>query len=243
LADPFPFSWEGKDVIFVEDFDKSSSRGQISALELTESGHIFIPGVLSESHHLSFPFVFKDGENLFLLPEAYESKEIRLYKCIDFPRRWELYSTLMTEVAAVDSMITFHDGLYWLFTNLDSSERDDFNSELHLFSAPELRSQNWTPHPDNPVVFDSLGGRNGGLFKENGDLYRVCQNQGFSSYGKSISIRVVEELSLTSYREREVAGILPDFLKNGRGTHTFSFAANILSGDIYRPVRETKIGI
>lgn len=237
LADPFPCSWDGNDVIFVEDFDELTQRGKISALEITEFGHNLIPGVLTEPHHLSFPFVFRDGEDLFLLPEAHESKEIRLYKCIDFPRKWEVAATLMTDVAAVDSMIVFRGGLYWLFTNIDTSSRNDFNSELHLFSSTELQTANWNPHPDNPVVFDSLGGRNGGLFEDNGHLYRVGQEQGFSIYGKVMSIRLVEQLSMDGYQEREVARVSPDFIENGQGTHTFSFAASILCGDIYRPSR------
>ena len=43
----------------------------------------------------TFPFIFESQESIFMIPETSQSKEIRLYKCKEFPFSWELECVLM----------------------------------------------------------------------------------------------------------------------------------------------------
>ena len=42
-----------------------------------------------------------------MCPESYENKDIRLYKCIQFPLKWELEIKLMENIQAVDTNIFY----------------------------------------------------------------------------------------------------------------------------------------
>ena len=74
----------------MEDYFFSDKRGRISAIEIKENGHEFLGVVLEENFHLSFPFVFEDSGNLYMIPETAENQQIRLYECISFPEKWVL---------------------------------------------------------------------------------------------------------------------------------------------------------
>ena len=70
----------------------------------------------------------------------------------DFPNKWELEKILITDVTAADTSIFKIDSKWWMLTNIDTSNIGDHDSELHIFSAEELLSDKWTPHPLNPVL-------------------------------------------------------------------------------------------
>ena len=223
LADPFVTVREGQVVVYVEDYDYRSSRGKISAYELTRSGHTELGCALDENFHLSYPFLFEWGGVLYMCPETHQSRDIRIYKCVEFPLRWELHKVLMNDIAAVDTSIFEHDGKFWMLTNIDSSPWGDYSSELHIFHSDTFDSSNWIAHPGNPVVFDSQKARNGGLILDNGDIYRVFQIQGFDTYGAAMGVAKITQLNCDGYQEEVVCEILPNFFPHIRGTHTLSY--------------------
>jgi len=172
-----------------------------------------------------------------MCPETEQAREIRLYKCVEFPLAWKLHRVLRSGVAAVDTSIVRHGGRWWMLTNIDSADIGDYRSELHLFHAEEFDSCDWRPHPANPVIFDSSRARNGGLFCADGNLYRVFQVQGFDVYGESMGVALVKELSSESYMEEVVATIQPTFFPGIEGTHSLSFSGRVLALDFVRRER------
>jgi hypothetical protein len=146
LADPFVVSRNEKDFCFVEEYDYRTGRGNISVYELTGSAANRVGTVLDEPFHLSFPFLFEYQNDLYMCPETAEAKQIRLYKCREFPLRWSLEKVVMSDLAAVDSMFLPMNGKWWLFTNIDRSGDDDY-FELAIFSADSPLSDQWIPHP------------------------------------------------------------------------------------------------
>ena len=158
-----------------------------------------------------------------MCPETHQSRDIRIYKCVEFPLRWELHKVLMNDIAAVDTSIFEHDGKFWMLTNIDSSPWGDYSSELHIFHSDTFDSSNWIAHPGNPVVFDSQKARNGGLILDNGDIYRVFQIQGFDTYGAAMGVAKITQLNCDGYQEEVVCEILPNFFPHIRGTHTLSY--------------------
>ena len=132
-------------------------------LELSPNGEEYLGIALEDDFHLSYPFVFECDGDLFMCPETHARKDIRLYRCREFPLKWELEIILMNNVDAADTSIFKKDGKWWMFTNLCSARIGDHNSELHIFSSTDLLKGHWTPHSMNPVIFDAERGRNGGL--------------------------------------------------------------------------------
>ena len=69
-----------------------------------------------------FPIRLPFNEEIYLCPETHETRDIRLYKCEEFPLKWSFYKTLISDISAADSNIFFKDGRWWLVTNVCSSD-------------------------------------------------------------------------------------------------------------------------
>jgi hypothetical protein len=236
LADPFVISHDGNDFCFVEDYDYREGRAKISAYKLDESRGLLLGAALVEPFHLSFPYIFEFGGDLYMCPETAEDRSIRVYKCKEFPLKWNLEKIIMKDVAAVDSMLFEHCDKWWLLTNTDSARSGDF-FELSVFSADSPLSDDWRPHPQNPIYVDARCARNGGLLRDGDRLFRVSQSQGYDQYGKSAGIREIVELSETVYRESEVGELLPYFAADIVGTHHMHSSGKFTVFDMVGPSR------
>ena len=222
LADPFIINHNGRNICFVEDYSFLSSRGSISALEIIDGeNYSFLGNVIMEDFHLSFPYVFKINNNIYMVPESSENNDIRLYECEDFPMQWKLKKIIKDNISAVDSMIFKHDSIWYLLTNICSSDIGDYSSELHLFSSSDPLTNPFLPAECNPVIFNSENGRNGGLFKIKNEIYRVSQCQGKAHYGKSFTINRIRKISPNQYEEECIETVKPNFYKGIISTHHF----------------------
>lgn len=239
LADPFVIKYKTDYYCFVEDFDYRTKRGSISAYKITTDGYDPIGIVLSEDFHLSYPFMFEYENQIFMCPETHEKNEIRLYRCIEFPAKWEFHKTIMRDVSAADTNIFWYNGKWWLFTNFDDSIVGDHSSQLHIFSSESPLSDKWLAHECNPVIFDPLTARNGGLFHSDGEIFRVFQRQGFDMYGEACGVAKITNLSSDRYEEETCAIFEPKFFKDISGTHTFNCVENLAVID-YVKVSRTK---
>lgn len=234
LADPFVFRRGDLDVCFVEDYDYRTKRGKISVFKVSHNEYEELGTALDEQFHLSYPFIFTVDDELYMCPETSEIREIRLYKCTQFPLRWVYYKTLMADISAADTNIFFFKGRWWLLSNIDSSEIGDHCSELHVFYSDAFDSDVWTPHEENPVIFDSERARNGGFFRDGEKLLRVFQRQGFDVYGESMGIAELKDLGMETYSEETVSRIEPCFAPRIIGTHSFSYHNGLLAIDFVK---------
>jgi hypothetical protein len=89
LADPFP--WRGRDHlhIFAERYDYATRHGTIDLLTLDERFRVIdrCP-CLREAWHLSYPQIFDADGATWMLPEAYRSGGLTLYRMGDGPADW-----------------------------------------------------------------------------------------------------------------------------------------------------------
>ncbi len=229
LADPFVWTQDGREVIFAEDFDFRTGKGDIAAIDITGDDPKYLGVVLSEQFHLSFPYLFEADGSLYMVPESHQAGEIRLYKCEEFPGKWSLHKVLIKDISAVDTMIFPHAGRWWMLTNIDSAGMMDYESELHLYHADRFDSDTWVPHPGNPVVFDASRARNGGmLYGRDGAIYRVFQRQGIGVYGAGMGIARITLLDRNVYAEEVIMTIGPDFARGAQFAHSLSHRDGIL---------------
>jgi hypothetical protein len=218
LADPFVINKADKNYCFVEDFNYSKDRGEIAVYELQNNKAVRLGTALSENFHLSFPFLFEYEGQLFMCPETCENKDIRIYRCHDFPLGWRLEKIIMSNVSAVDTMIFQRSEKWWMFTNIDPIDNGDHCSELLIFHSTSPFG-NWMPHSLNPVFVDASCARNAGLITEGDKIFRVSQGQGFDLYGRQILINEIAELTDDTYREVCIKKIVPNFKNDISGTH------------------------
>jgi hypothetical protein len=219
LADPFVVSRNGRACCFVEDFDFRTRLGKIAVYELSGDGSKGLGIVLDEPFHLSFPYIFEFRGELYMCPESSANRDIRIYKCLDFPLRWRLEKVAMNDIAAADTMIFERNGKWWMLTNTDPIGEGDYCTELSIFHSDSPLGESWTPHPLNPVFVDAGRARNAGLLRDGASSFRVSQGQGFELYGKRTLINEIIELTESNYVENTIAVIEPEFAADAVGTH------------------------
>ncbi len=234
-ADPFTITQYGITYVFFEELLYKNGKGHISVILIDESGKISKPvQIIETNYHMSYPFVFKDNGNYYMIPETAANKTVELYKCIDFPYKWELEKNIFQNVDAVDTTIHYHKGKYWMFVNIKENEGASTWDELFLFYAEELMTEKWQPHPMNPIVSDVKKARPAGkLFEYNGELYRPSQDCS-GHYGRGMKIQKIIELNEYNYKEESVQSIYPDWDKNLISTHTINFDQRITIIDAQR---------
>ena len=233
-ADPFLIKHNKLTYCFAEDYDYTTSKGSIRAFQLEGKGYIDLGLALEEPFHISYPNVFEVDGALYMLPETSANRTIQLYKCQDFPMIWVQHKTLMKDISAADTNIFYDDGRWWMFTNIDTANIGDHQSELHLFYADHFDSEFWTPHPKNPVVTSSLQARNAGFASSDKARYRVFQKQDFNFYGRSIGIAKINLLDPSEYEEEVVTSIRANFIENIQGTHHFHRIEDMAALDFNR---------
>jgi len=231
FGDPFVLEKNKKHYVFVEDYIKKDSKAVISVIEIDDKdNHNHFTNIIEEDFHLSFPFIFEYENDLFMVPESSENKDIRLYKCLKFPNIWTYCYNLISNIHAADTIIFKKSNLYWLLTT--SSKNNDYSSQLNIFYSDNPLSQSWIPHKNNPVKYDINNGRNGGLIIDNnGELIRAIQTfdynkYGQNQYGRKINLNSIKDISKTDFDESFKYTINPDFKKNILGTHTINSTNN-----------------
>lgn len=221
LADPFVIEREDQSYCFVEEFSYKQNKGKISTYLLSEDSAQPLGTALEENFHLSFPYLIEHNQDLFMIPESASNSDIRLYKNVSFPNEWVLEKILMKNVDAADTVVFYQDNMWFMLTNICSSNISDHQSELHLFLSKELVSENWSPAASNPIIFDSLRARNGGCFAYNGKQYRVNQVHDKSHYGKALQINEILEITSSGMTEKNILSMEPNFFRNINSTHHF----------------------
>jgi hypothetical protein len=235
LGDPFPIEVDGRHFVFMEDYSRAAGRAVISVSELGPDGAWSPPRrVLERDHHLSYPFVFEQDGEIYMLPETGEAGRVELLRAVEFPDEWQLERVLLDGLTAFDSTLHVEGGRFWLFANVVEGPGD--RGELWLFSSRSL-ADDWVPHPQNPIVSDPGTARPAGrLFRREGALIRPGQDCS-RLYGEAIVLNRVDALSPTEYRETAVARIEPAWLPGLEGTHTYTFDSRYEFLDGIRQVR------
>lgn len=213
LADPFVITKNDRTICFVEDYCYKQKRALIAAIEIIDQKQYKLLGpVIEESFHMSFPYLFEYENELYMVPETSEANSIRLYKCIEYPLKWEYQKDIMNDVKAVDSMFFEHEEKWWMLTNMSTEGNEDDASQLLAYYSDNPLSDDWIAHEQNPLIFDSNIARNGGILDLGSPLpVRGRQKQGFNAYGVALTLARIKDLTPSSYSEEEIGQVSPDF--------------------------------
>ena len=118
-ADPILVDADGKTWLFYEAV--RGDHGHIEVAQVLEDCTLGEPKViLEDACHYSYPFVFRQGDSWYMIPESSASSQVRLYRATAFPEQWELCRVLLPEVA-VDTTVFERDGQLYLLTYLPRS--------------------------------------------------------------------------------------------------------------------------
>ena len=225
-GDPFVLAREDRFFVFIEEKIYATGLGRIACLTLDRQGRLISNQVVLErSYHLSYPFLFEERGEIYMIPETAGNRSIELYRCTHFPDRWEFVKTLMKDIYAVDATLLRHENKYWLFANVKEKGGSSLDA-LHLFYADSPFTDQWTPHRSNPVVKDIRSARPAGkLFIQAGRLIRPSQDSS-RRYGYALRFNHILKLNENDYAEEPVSTFTPP---GGRmlATHTFNQAGGL----------------
>lgn len=89
--------------------------------ELTEIDDVKLEGFDDLKCHLSFPFLIHINDQLFMIPESSERKEVILFQSVEFPVRWKKIKVLISDTEVTDNVfLTINETCYLLSTTMDN---------------------------------------------------------------------------------------------------------------------------
>ncbi len=202
-ADPFLFVHN--DILYLFYEDKTLFKpGVISMIYTKDLKKWSTPQVvLSESCHLSYPWIFENDGHVYMIPETSVMHEIRLYEAANNSlTEFKLIKILLKDnrtnltIGYSDSSIYKIDNIYYLMTTINNGK----DNILELYISDMLIGP-YKVHSCSPIVVDNKLGRNaGGLFQIENNLYRVAQDC-VNGYGNDVHLLKIDEISKTNYSE------------------------------------------
>jgi hypothetical protein len=202
LADPFMLNVDGTWHMFFEVMNWRTQLGEIGrAVSQDGIKWTYQQIVLADDFHFSYPYIFRWLNDYYMIPETYQAGAVRLYKAVNFPAEWSFIATIMTGPYLVDPSVFRHDGRWWMFVDTSSDQRHD---TLRLYHAEALTGP-WVEHPRSPIIQgDPVIARPAGrVLVINDKVIRFAQSA-VPYYGTEVRAFEIDELTTTSYREREV---------------------------------------
>lgn len=201
-ADPFIVSHNGIEYLFYEWYDYV--KGKI-AFSVIEDGKMTEPKiVLEKPFHLSFPSIFRENGDFYMIPEAAASGQLWIYKAKNFPYEWEPIK-LVAEGWFGDPVMFKEEGFFKIYTTFG-------DNNLRVFRAQFLDGQ-W----DLIKSEDIQNARSAGnFFFYDGSYVRPVQEcQG--NYGRAVILKKWPENTTIKTLE-------PTWYPGLTGTHTFNFS-------------------
>lgn len=239
-ADPMVWTQGGRTFIFSEMFDRMRNKGRIGITEIRSDGTVSGPKIiLCEPFHLSFPCVFKVGEDLLMIPETSGAGQLRLYS-VQFPGsehnpRIELIKTadIPCLVDTIPYISTDGDKLYLLSCLENQDDYQKIRNKLKIYRIKISDLSNDGGRDITDAIYDvtdsniaemewSYRIRNGGMitYSEN-KSYRVVQYSERGEYGVGLELREIDSISDEEYREHTVAEVRADDIVFDNLPHSF----------------------
>lgn len=127
VADPFPIEIGGELYIFGEVFEYAKDKGSIGYTRLVQGEFLPWQIVIEEDYHMSFPNLFYNDGVLYMCPEAHQSEELYLYRCLSFPDKWVKDKVLIEQGNFSDTIfLRAEEGDYGFTCIWESIDKHDF---------------------------------------------------------------------------------------------------------------------
>jgi hypothetical protein len=231
LGDPFGVVHDGRLHVFCEYFGYREANGHIRTFDYSPAGFSSPQPAITQPVHLSYPFLVRDRDRMYCVPETSGLNEVALFRAEEFPLRWAKVAVLIEHFAGVDPTVFRHGGRWWLMCTEKGSQE---NVDLYVWHASDLFGP-WIEHVRNPVKTDVRGARPGGApFTHAGRLYRPAQDCS-KRYGWRIVIQRITRLTPTDFAEEPVK-VLEASAESPfpLGRHTLTPVGNVVLIDGHR---------
>jgi hypothetical protein len=217
-ADPFPVSYQGREAIFFEELDHKTNKGIISVVLMGPHGPTSpaMP-VIDEPWHLSYPFLIEQDGVLYMIPESSTANDLAIYRCLEFPLKWERVGTLAAGAVVADATVFRHGGRWWM-TAVGRDGAGGYSDMLDIYYSDDLFS-GWSAHPMNPILVDRA--------------IQDCSH----GYGMALKFAEITRLDLSGFEQVIHSHIDPGGPWPGRKLHSWNKWGRIeaIDGSVIRP--------
>lgn len=171
FADPFILDVTDDEVqVLVEEFMIDSQKGRIALLTIDRSSLRLKSNdtVLELDTHLSFPFIYRKGSTVYVIPEMAQAGHADIYT-YDPAAKALIYTNRLCDRALVDPVVLTTDNDSYIISGVENVHKIDispFDTEKLTLGAPV-----------KTILTSSSTSQNGGaILRHNGSLYRVAQD-------------------------------------------------------------------
>lgn len=223
-ADPFILDYNDNVItLLVEEWRYNRKKGRIAKIVIDRNNYSLCEEkiILELDTHLSFPFIQRINNKIYVSPENSESGEWNRYE----------YDVITEKLNKVGT--TVYEPL------VDAIETDVFGKSL-IFAThlPKASGSLLSMYSDSgnlirDIQFSSNVARSAGdFFKVDGKVYRPAQDCN-GGYGKAIIIQEVTQKENDDFSFREILRIMSTHPKFQRGCHTFNNYKNLTVIDVF----------
>lgn len=221
FADPFILSMTDHEIkVLVEEFYDPIHRGRIAKLTIDRDNYTLkeIETLLELESHLSFPAIYRNGNDIYIYPENSETGSLTIYKLEDESRLIP-YKTLHEE-PLTDAILTTEFGSPFI---LSTKLPEQNGNKLYIY-----KSDKWDGiyKCNQEITFSTNTARNAGdIFHLNNKTIRSAQDCNVA-YGKGL---VFYEIIFKDgrFEMHELTRMYPKKIKYDQGMHTFNTFENL----------------
>jgi hypothetical protein len=229
-ADPFVYQLENGNYLIIYEEKKYFKKGTIRLTLFDNDLNIIQQkSLLDHGKHLSYPFIWKENNQIWILPESAEECCLKAYPLELEKLELGEPKILIDHCPLLDATMLHYENRYWIFSTLKKPGKE---TQLHLFHAEKWDGP-YLPHQQNPVKSGLNGTRPAGsFFHYNERIIRPAQNAD-PYYGASTTLFVIDELNTETYRESPVKWIHPPQKSPyNKGLHTINSVGDVLVVDV-----------
>lgn len=216
-ADPFIFEIQDSVYIFAELYDYISCKGTLGYCKLENGKKPKWKKVICEKTHLSYPYITKKDEKIYIIPESGASSTLYAYTAVSFPDKWEKDFVFRDGVKYGDTTAFCHNERKMALA-YDVSKPNQYR----LLLVDLENAENDTVIHGNAALQRPAGK----FFYHNDSLIRpaqICEND----YGEGLIFYKVLFEENGRYSEEEIERILPTELNFSKkllldGMHTYN---------------------
>lgn len=238
-ADPFLIEKKGMLYVFYEALNHTWIKGHIRCrilqlnenLGFTELEDFALDDINQLNCHLSFPFLWQENDDIYLMPESHEAGQVCLFKATEFPKKWQKVATMVDGQKLIDSILLKDDKTYFLI----SSEHKSLQRKI--YTASQL-THDWQPLNTN-IKIDNVHRRLGGsIFYLKNQPYLICQETDHKEYGKSLFIKQLMRPNANDlehgWQEQTIINITSQSKRYPDGIHTLNIGEKYIIMDAKR---------
>ena len=227
FADPFILDYNDVEIIILaEEFCYNIKRGRLARVvfdrKTYEEKDFSI--ILDMPTHLSFPFIYRIGDKVYILPENSASGNSMIYEYNDASGQMKALH-LVSDIPFTDATILKIGGKEWLLTTM-IPDPNGSSLSIYKFDGKNLCAYDKT----STVVFSNKIARNAGeFFIVDGNYYRPAQDCS-DCYGHGI---VIQEINYVNgiFDFKNVNSFYPQSFILNQGIHTLNHYKDLVVVD------------